>query len=146
MGPAEATAGASGVDWVRVENVVALCQHAQAVPPETKAALKGALRTTSARLILMTLTVLDSVALNVGADVRASLASKGWMRLLTGLAAAEAPCVAPAVAQLLANWRLMFMCAHSLLLAANCLMKLLPAYTRFPLAYRNLHTGRLVIA
>lgn len=118
MGPADGTAGASGVDWVRVENVVALCQHAQAVPPETKAALKGALRTTNARIILLTLTVLDSVALNVGVEVRASLASKGWMRLLTGLAAAEAPCVGPAAAQLLANWRLMFKCARSPLLGS----------------------------
>ena len=116
MGPAEGTAGASGVDWVRVENVVALCQHAQAVPPETKAALKGALRTTNARIVLLTLTVLDSVALNVGLEVRASLASKGWMRLLAGLAASEAPCTSAAAAQLLANWRLMFMCARSLFL------------------------------
>ncbi|KAK9838329.1 hypothetical protein WJX81_004883 [Elliptochloris bilobata] len=97
-----------GVDWARVENVVALCQHAQAVLPETKAALKLALRGSDVRHILLTFTVLDSVAINTNREIRRQLASKGWMRLLSSLAATEAPCVGPAAAQLLTNWRLMF--------------------------------------
>jgi len=36
---------------------VALCQHAQAVLPETKSALKGSLRSSDVRRVLGTLTV-----------------------------------------------------------------------------------------
>ena len=46
-----------GVDWQWVERLVALCQHTQAVLPETKSALKGALRSADARTVLVTLTV-----------------------------------------------------------------------------------------
>lgn len=44
------------VDWQWVERVVALCQHTRAVLPETKSALKGALRSADARTVLVTLT------------------------------------------------------------------------------------------
>ena len=44
-------------DWAAVERVVALCQHAQAVLPETKSALKGSLRSSDVRRVLGTLTV-----------------------------------------------------------------------------------------
>jgi hypothetical protein len=56
-----------GVDWQWVERLVALCQHTQAVLPETKSALKGALRSADARTVLVTLTVCAPAALLIRA-------------------------------------------------------------------------------
>jgi len=96
------------MDWQQVQEAANLVLRDGKLPTRSKEAIKKGLASKNdPRSVLEALCVLDSLALNCGRSLRSALAAPKWMKRLTQCSSG-APKMAPAVAQLLANWELTF--------------------------------------
>lgn len=95
------------VDWKRLKDLVAAIRQQQDLTKPTSSSLRKNLQSPVLQAALMTLTMLDSIALNCGPAVRTTLAERKWMEALLG-ACAGSDSRAVHIAQLLANWTCAF--------------------------------------
>ena len=75
------------VDWKRLKDLVAAIRQQQELKKPTSSSLRKNLQSPVLQAALMTLTMLDSIALNCGPGVRSTLAERKWMEALLGACA-----------------------------------------------------------
>lgn len=79
------------VDWKRLKDLVAAIRQQQDLKKPTSSSLRKNLQSPVLQAALMTLTMLDSIALNCGPAVRTTLAERKWMEALLGACAGGVP-------------------------------------------------------
>ena len=73
--------------WKRLKDLVAAIRQQQELKKPTSSSLRKNLQSPVLQAALMTLTMLDSIALNCGPVVRSTLAERKWMEALLGACA-----------------------------------------------------------